>query len=392
MKTLYFDCFAGASGDMILGAAVGAGVDPIALREQLSLLNIDGFSIDFETVDKSGLSATLARVHTVHEHKHRHLADIEKIISDSSLAAGVKERAIRVFTRLAEAEAHVHNEPIERVHFHEVGALDAIVDVVGAAICFELLSIDRFVCSPLHVGSGTVEMAHGTFPVPPPAVAELLKGVPYYSTDIKGELVTPTGAAIITTVCSDYGPMPLMKAEQTGYGAGRREYEKFPNALRVIVGDTATIGSSDEQLLMIETNIDDASPQIIGHVMDRAFASGARDCYFTPVQMKKNRPGVLLSILCDRELKESVMEMLFKETTTLGVRSYEVARRALERRIVTVQTAYGPIDVKVGHLNGQVVNAMPEFEQCREAASKAGVALREVEDAARLAWRMSDML
>ncbi len=392
MRTLYFDCFAGASGDMILGAAVGAGVDANALREQLSLLNIEGFSLDFETVDKSGLSATLARVHTVHEHKHRHLSDIEKIISNSHLAPGVKQRAIAVFTRLAEAEAHVHNEPVERVHFHEVGALDAIVDVVGAAICFELLNIERFVCSPLHVGSGTVDMSHGRFPVPPPAVAELLKGVPYYSTDIKGELVTPTGAAIITTVCSEYGPMPLMKAEQTGYGAGAREYEKFPNALRMIVGETATTRNLEEQLLMIETNIDDASPQIIGHVMDRAFALGARDCYFTPVQMKKNRPGVLLSVLCDRDLKESIMEMLFNETTTLGVRSYEVARRALERRMVTVQTAYGPIDVKVGNLNGRVVNAMPEFDQCREAASRAGVALKEVEEAARLALRMSDML
>ena len=392
MRTLYFDCFAGASGDMILGAAVGAGVDANALREQLSLLNIEGFSLDFETVDKSGLSATLARVHTVHEHKHRHLSDIEKIISNSQLAPGVKQRAIAVFTRLAEAEAHVHNEPVERVHFHEVGALDAIVDVVGAAICFELLNIERFVCSPLHVGSGTVDMSHGRFPVPPPAVAELLKGVPYYSTDIKGELVTPTGAAIITTVCSEYGPMPLMKAEQTGYGAGAREYEKFPNALRMIVGETATTRNLEEQLLMIETNIDDASPQIIGHVMDRAFALGARDCYFTPVQMKKNRPGVLLSVLCDRDLKESIMEMLFNETTTLGVRSYEVARRALERRMVTVQTAYGPIDVKVGNLNGRVVNAMPEFDQCREAASRAGVALKEVEEAARLALRMSDML
>ena len=375
---------------MILGAAVAAGVDANALREQLSLLNIEGFALDFETVDKSGLSATFARVRTVHEHNHRHLSDIEKIIANSQLTDGVKQRAMAVFTRLAEAEAHVHNEPIERVHFHEVGALDAIVDVVGAAICFELLNIERFVCSPLHVGSGTVDMSHGRFPVPPPAVAELLKGVPYYSTDIKGELVTPTGAAIITTLCSEYGPMPLMKAEQTGYGAGAREYEKFPNALRVIVGETATTQNPEEQLLMIETNIDDASPQIIGHVMDRAFALGARDCYFTPVQMKKNRPGVLLSILCDRELKEAVMEMLFNETTTLGVRSYEVARRALERRIVTVQTAYGPIDVKVGSLKGRVVNAMPEFEQCREAASRAGVALKEVEDAARLALRMCD--
>jgi uncharacterized protein (TIGR00299 family) protein len=385
MKTLYFDCFAGASGDMILGAMVAAGVDPLALREQLSRLSLQGFSVEFVNVDRSGLSATYARVETAHEHAHRHLADIMKIIHDSRLSEGVKQRATKIFTRLAEAEARVHNEPVEHVHFHEVGALDAIVDVVGASICFELLSVDRFVSSPLHVGGGTVEMAHGRFPVPPPAVAELLKGVPFYSTDIKGELLTPTGAAIITTMCDEYGPIPQMTVEQTGYGAGTREYDKFPNVLRVFLGETGPSAVGDETLLMIETNIDDVSPQIIGHVMDRAFELGALDCYFTPVQMKKNRPGVLLSILCDILKKEAVMELLFTETTTLGVRSYEVERRALAREIVSVETRYGPIDVKVAHLNGHVVNEMPEFEQCRLAARKAGVPLKVVEEAVRLA-------
>ena len=373
---------------MILGAAVGVGVDPEALREQLSLLNVDGFSIDFETVDKSGLSATFARVHTAHEHKHRHLSDIEKIISHSKLSVSVKERALAVFTRLAEAEAHVHNEPIEQVHFHEVGALDAIVDVVGAAICFELLKIERFVCSPLHVGSGTVDMAHGRFPVPPPAVAELLKGVPYYSTDIKGELLTPTGAAIITTVCSDYGPMPLMKAEQTGYGAGAREYEKFPNALRIIIGETETPRGSEEQLLMIETNIDDMSPQLFGYVLDRAFELGALDCYVTPVQMKKNRPANLLSILCRPADREKFLKLLFAETTTIGARSYEVMRRALRRETISVDTKFGPIDVKVAYSSNGTINASPEFEQCRIAAKEAGVPLREVQEAARAAYSL----
>ncbi len=210
MKILYFDCFAGASGDMILGAMVAAGVDPLVLREQLSRLGVHGFSIEFETVDRSGLSATYARVQTATEHNHRHLAGILKIIHDSDLSEAVKQRAAKIFTRLAEAEARVHNQPIEHVHFHEVGALDAIVDVVGASICFELLNIDRFVSSALHVGSGTVEMSHGRFPVPPPAVTELLKGVPFYSTEIIGELLTPTGAAIITTVCDEYGAIPKM--------------------------------------------------------------------------------------------------------------------------------------------------------------------------------------
>jgi uncharacterized protein (TIGR00299 family) protein len=291
---------------------------------------------------------------------------------------------VQIFTRLAEAEARVHNEPVDHVHFHEVGALDAIVDVVGAAICFDALKIERFVSSSLHVGSGMVKMAHGQFPIPPPAVTELLKGVPFYATEIKGELLTPTGAAIITTVCSEYGPIPEMKTDATGYGAGTREYPDFPNVLRVLLGETEA-GATDERLWMLETNLDDASPQIIGHCMDRVLELGALDCFFTPVQMKKNRPGVLLSVLCGREEKEAVMKLLFTETTTLGVRSYEVARRALQRSVVRVETQYGPIDVKVAHLDGRVVNEMPEFEQCRLAATKANVPLKIVEEAARLA-------
>ena len=385
MKTIYFDCFAGASGDMILGAMVAAGVDAQVLREQLSLLNVEGFKLDFETTDRSGLSATYARVETIQEHKHRHLADIRKIIENSGVSDAVKDLSLRIFQRLAEAEARVHNEPIEKVHFHEVGALDAIVDVVGAAICFDLLKIDRFVCSPLHVGSGMVQMEHGRFPIPPPAVAELLRGVPFYSGDIKGELLTPTGAAIITTVCSEYGPIPRITTDRTGYGAGTREYDNFPNVLRVLIGETENDDAASERLWMIETNLDDASPQIIGHVMDRVFDLGALDCYFTPAQMKKNRPGVLLSVLCGAEEKEAVLNLLFTETTTLGVRSYEVERRALRRNVVTIETQYGPIDVKVAHLNGRVVNEMPEFEQCRTAAIRAGVPLKMVEEAARVA-------
>lgn len=385
MKTLYFDCFAGASGDMILGALVAAGVDPQLLREQLSLLHVDGFNLNFETVDRSGLSATYARVETAHEHKHRHLSDIKKIIDSSGVSDAAKNLAIQIFMRLAEAEARVHNEPVDHVHFHEVGALDAIVDIVGAAICFDLLRIDRFVCSPLHVGSGMIQMAHGRFPVPPPAVAELIKGVPFYSSDIQGELLTPTGAAIITTVCKEFGPIPQMTTEVTGYGAGTRQYKDFPNVLRVLLGETGADSATDERLWVIETNIDDMSPQLLGHVMDRAFEQGALDCYFTPVQMKKNRPGVLLSILSAGDKKETLMNLLFTETTTLGVRSYEVARRALRRSMVRVETPYGPIDVKVAHLNGRVVNEMPEFEQVRAAAVAASVPVKIVEDAVRAA-------
>ncbi|MDQ5836695.1 MAG: nickel pincer cofactor biosynthesis protein LarC, partial [Acidobacteriota bacterium] len=304
--------------------------------------------------------------------------------------------AVRVFTRLAEAEARVHNISVERVHFHEVGALDAIVDVVGACIGFELLGVERFLASPLHVGSGTVEMAHGRFPVPPPAVADLLRGAKVYSTDIVGELVTPTGAAIVVTLCEGFGPVPPMRLLSTGYGAGAREYEKFPNVLRVLVGESegeGTVedeGGRDEELIIVETNVDDVSPQVLGHVLGLALARGALDCYLTPVQMKKNRPGVLVTVLCRAEEREAMLDLLLAETPTLGARSYGVRRRALEREAVTVETEFGRIAVKVGRLRGRLVSATPEYEECREAALKAGATLREVQEAARAAFSRSE--
>ncbi len=382
MKTLYFDCFAGASGDMILGALVSAGVDARLLIEQLSRLNVEGFDVSFETVDRSGISATRAHVQARDERQHRHLSDILKLIEASSLTESVKKRAAKIFIRLGEAEARVHNVALEQIHFHEVGALDAIVDVVGACIGFELLGVEKFMASPLHVGSGTVEMAHGRFPVPPPAVVELLRDAPIYATDIKGELMTPTGAAIISSVCEDFGPLPALRVARTGYGAGAREYENFPNVLRVFIGESAAANET-EKALVVETNIDDCSPQLIGHVMERALAAGALDCYFTPVQMKKNRPGVLVTILCRPPDRETMFELLFSETTTIGVRCYEVERRTLDRVFVSVQTSFGAVSIKVARLNGRVVNATPEFEECRAAALRAGVPLREVEVEAR---------
>jgi pyridinium-3,5-bisthiocarboxylic acid mononucleotide nickel chelatase len=391
MRTLYFDCFAGASGDMILGALVGAGLEERHLLEQLSLLGPSGYEIEFSKVDRSGISATRVKVKVPEEHSHRHLSDILRIIRDSGLSDGVKERATRIFSRLAEAEARVHNMPVERIHFHEVGALDAIIDITGACIGFEALGIERFTSSALHVGSGMVEMAHGRFPVPPPAVAELLKDAPVYSSDISGELVTPTGAAIISTVVREYGALPRMKIERVAYGAGGRDYPRFPNALRLIIGEAAEVGQAhttgpeapDEKLLMLETNIDDMAGQKFGYLMERAFELGALDCFFTHAQMKKNRPGVLVSILCRPAERERLCELLFTETTTLGVREYEVKRRALEREVKSVLTRYGAIDVKVAHLNGRIINEMPEYEQCLAAARRTGVALSVVEDEVR---------
>jgi uncharacterized protein (TIGR00299 family) protein len=387
MRTLYFDCFAGASGDMILGALVSAGVNQRALTEQLELLSVRGWKIDFDMVERSGISATYARVQTAHEHAHRHLSAILKIIYDSQLSQPVKDRAARIFSRLAEAEARVHNQPVEKIHFHEVGALDAIIDVCGAAIGFELLGIDHFTCSPLRVGSGMIEMAHGCFPIPPPAVAELLRGKPIYAGKIEGEFVTPTGAAIIGEVCDRFGPIPQMRIKSTGYGAGTRDHQGFPNVLRVFIGEAREQNATaDDDLLMIETNIDDMSPQLFGHVMDRAFELDALDCYLTPVQMKKNRPGILVSILCRPADREKFLQLLFAETTTLGARSYLVSRRALARETVQVETQFGSIDVKVAHISNGAASAMPEFEQCRAAARKAGVALRDVQEAARAAY------
>jgi hypothetical protein len=385
MRTLYFDCFAGASGDMILGALVNAGLESRLLVDQLQLLGLPGWNIDFEQVDRSGISSTYARVQTAHEHAHRHLSDIQKIIYQSELKQTVKDRTAQIFSRLAEAEARVHNQPVEKIHFHEVGAIDAILDVCGAAIGFDLLGIENFISSPLRVGFGTVEMAHGRFPIPPPAVAELLKGKPVYAGDLEGEFVTPTGAAIVTSVCERFENVPAMKIESTGYGAGTRNPKGFPNALRVFVGETESV-AADEILLMIETNIDDMSPQLFGYVMERAFEMGALDCYLTQTQMKKNRPGTQLSLLCRPGDRERFLGLLFAETTTLGARSYEVQRRALARETVRVQTQFGTIDVKVARSHNSHINVMPEFEQCRAAATAAKVPLRDVQEAAREAY------
>jgi uncharacterized protein (TIGR00299 family) protein len=311
------------------------------------------------------------------------LKDIINIIEGSTLSEGVKSRSRSIFQRLADAEAKVHGIDIGKVHFHEVGALDAIVDVVGACIGFELLGIDHFACSKIHVGSGFVDMAHGKFPVPPPAVTELLNGLPIYSTEITGELITPTGAAIISTVCSSYGAIPEIVVEAAGYGAGTRVYEKFPNAIRLVIGrsDAGSLPVS-EQVILLETNIDDASPQVLGFVMDRAFDLGALDCWFTPIQMKKNRPATMLSVLCDGERAAALTEMIYAETTTLGVRVTETKRDCLEREMVRAKTPYGEIDVKVARYRGRVINAMPEYDQVKRIALKSGAAFRTVRDSA----------
>ena len=387
MRTLYFDCFAGASGDMILGALIDAGLDLAELQAELRQLKTPNIDISTERVDRSGITSIKLGVNVPDEKKHRHLKDIEKVIDDSDLSENVKNRSKAIFARLADAEAKVHGIDVATVHFHEVGALDAIVDIVGACIGFEKLGIEDFVCSRINVGSGFVDMDHGRFPVPPPAVAELLRQAPVFAGEFDGEMTTPTGAAIISTVCSKYSRLPEMKAEQIGYGAGSRTFEKFPNVLRVLIGDAETADNRREveNLVLLETNIDDSTPQTIGYVMERALDVGANDCWITPIQMKKNRPGFKISILCTAEIKEKMLQLLYAETTTLGVRVTAVEREALQREIISVDTHFGSIDVKIARSDGRVVNAMPEYENVRAAAIEHSVPFATVREAARTA-------
>lgn len=376
---------------MILGALIALGVNENELVEEIKKLEIPEFEIEFSAKDKSGISAIHADVKVPHEHAHRHLHHIEKIISDSLLSESVKKRAIEIFSNLAEAEAKIHGIEVKKVHFHEVGAMDAIIDVVGACIGFEMLGVEKFVCSKIHVGSGFAKMAHGKFPIPPPAVAELLKNAPIYSTEIEGELITPTGAAIIATVCSEFGRIPEMIVEKTAYGAGTREYEGFPNALRLILGEIQSPKSkvrsplhehrtpNHSLLTLIETNLDDVSAEILGFLMEKAFEIGALDCWFTPIQMKKNRPATMVSILCEKAEREKFVSLLVKETPTLGVRIREVERLCLSRENSNVETRFGEIPVKIARFGDEIVNIKPEFETLKEIARRENLPLREVE-------------
>jgi uncharacterized protein (TIGR00299 family) protein len=383
MKTLYFDCFSGASGNMILGALFGLGVTKDQITAELRKLSIPDFEIRLQNVDRSGIASLHAEVIVPSEHTHRHLTDILGIIQKAELSERVKNWSAGIFTSLAEAEAKVHGIAVEKVHFHEVGGLDAIIDVVGSCIGFELLGVERFICSRINVGSGFIEMEHGKFPVPPPAVAELLRDVPIYSTEVAGELITPTGAAIISTLCDSYGAIPQLTVEYVSYGAGTRTYERFPNVLRLMLGTIDEVKAGDnDSLVLLETNLDDLSPQVLGYVMERAFELKALDCWFTPIQMKKNRPATMISILCRPPDKATLSELLYSETTTLGIRVRNVERECISREVVKVSTAFGNIDVKIARYDGRVVNAMPEYDQVRAAAMSAKAPFRIVSDAA----------
>jgi uncharacterized protein (TIGR00299 family) protein len=385
-RIVYVDCASGASGDMVLGAVVDLGLPIDRLREELAKLPFGGWRLEARRVSRSGLAATKVDV-VVEDAKpaHRHLRHILELLDGSSLEASVKERTAGLFRRLAEAEAAVHGTDPEKVHFHEVGAIDSIVDIVGGVFALGWLGASRFVSSPLNVGSGTVTMSHGTFPVPPPATAKLVAGVPVYG-EGEGELLTPTGALLVTAHATEYGSLPPMRIEATGHGAGGRETKGRPNVLRLIVGEEAALPAGD-RVLVLETEVDDTAPQLLGPLLERLIAAGALDAFFTPVQMKKGRPGVLVTVIAEPGRREAIEELLFRETTTLGVRRQEWDRTVLERETAAVETAYGPIRVKIGRRAGVVYNAWPEFDDCQRAAGEEGVPVKEVLAAALAAWR-----
>lgn len=384
-RSVYFDASAGASGDMVLGALLDLGLPLDFLRAELAKLPLGGFRLEPRKVSRSGLQATkLDVVIEAEAHAHRGLREVLALLDASGLEPAVRERAGRLFRRLAEAEAHVHGVAVEAVHFHEVGALDSIVDVVGSVIGLEWLRAESFVCSPLNLGGGSVTMQHGTFSVPAPATARLVQGVPVFG-DGDFERLTPTGALLLTSYASGYGPLPPLRIEATGYGAGSREAAGRANVLRIVVGEADA--APGERVLVLECEVDDMSPQLFGPLIERLLGAGAKDAYLTPVHMKKGRPGILISVLASGERRQAIEELLFAETTTLGVRSQEWQRTALERETLSVETPYGPVGIKLGRRAGRVVNAQPEFDDCQRLALERGVPVKEVWAAALAAWR-----
>jgi pyridinium-3,5-bisthiocarboxylic acid mononucleotide nickel chelatase len=442
MRIAYLECFSGMSGDMFLGALIDAGVPPRLLEETVAALGL-GARLEISRVVRSGISATKVDVwvdgekdlpregywakqnvasqnehdhHHDHQHPHGHrhasevsssragapaphehshgrgLSEIREIIGKAAISDAAKKTAMAIFEALGAAEAKIHDTAIENVHFHEVGAVDAMVDIVCAAVGAEALGVDEIVCSPLNVGGGTVQCAHGSFPVPAPATVELLKNAPVYSSGVQAELVTPTGAAIVKILAKRFAPFPEMKIEESGYGAGTREFAGHPNVVRLTLGETASTlaaTTASETLTVLEANLDDLNPQVFGYVMDRLLEEGALDAFGTPVQMKKNRPGTLLTVLCKPEDASKLTHLIFTETTTLGVRRRAEVRQTLARRWENVSTEWGEVRMKIASMNGTVTNYAPEYEDCRRIAAQHHVPLKRVIQEATRAYTNS---
>ena len=392
MRIAYFDCFSGVSGDMTLGALLACGADETELRERLGALNVPGYELHIRRVTRQGITATDVDVHLNEaEQGHgRHLSNIAAILDSSALPPGVRQKALAIFTRLADAEAKIHGTTREQIHFHEVGAVDAIVDIVSSCLLLDMLGVERVVTSSIPCGHGTIKCQHGIMPVPAPATMELLQGFPVHSVDIKGELVTPTGAALLTTLSdpTTAGKIPAMRVLTSGFGAGKKQFKPdMPNLLRVILGETeeAAIGEdkTPQTVAVLETNLDDQNPEGFDLLMERAFAAGALDVFFTPIQMKKNRPATLLTVLCPPDKADALAALLFRETGTFGIRAREQRRYTLDRSWRTVTTEFGDIRLKAGTWLGEEVTVAPEYEDCKRAALAHDVPLRRVYEAAQ---------
>jgi pyridinium-3,5-bisthiocarboxylic acid mononucleotide nickel chelatase len=388
MRIAYFDCASGIAGDMVLGALVDAGADLAAIQAGVASLGLPEVKISTAEVRRKGFRGVKIEIEHPPEQKHRHLHHIVEMIEAGKLTARSKDLAKRIFTRLGEAEAKVHGVEIRKVHFHEVGAIDSIADIVGSAIGLDLLGIERVEASAVPTGHGFITIAHGRCSVPAPATAELLKGVPLAPCDVEAELTTPTGAAILAALAERFGPPPAMTVQKIGYGAGTKEFEEQANLLRVLIGDANEVADETagavqtETLCLLETNLDDMSGELIGHCTSVLLEAGALDVFTTAIQMKKNRPGVLLSALCETDKAAQMESIIFRETTTLGVRRMMVSRRKLSRQAHQVSTPWGPIDGVLATLPDGQVRFSPEYESCRAAAAKNNVALREVYEAA----------
>jgi len=386
---LYLDCFSGASGDMVLGALLDLGLPLDALRSALGSLALEYGDVGAEKVMRAGVTATKFRLEDKRPpagdgHRHYHLKGIVNAIRRSALKPESQDRAIQLFERLAEAEASIHDTPIEEVHLHEVGALDSIIDIVGAVFAFDYLGIVDIVSSPLNVGGGTVRCAHGDFPVPAPATARLLKGVPIYGNG-NVEMVTPTGALLITGYARSFGPLPLMSVDAIGYGAGDRDPAGTPNVLRILKGVRAE--GAGHSVVKIECEIDDMNPQLFGPLMDSLLGAGALDVFYTPVMMKKSRPGTLITIVAPPDNRAALTDILFRESTTIGIRHEEMARTCLDRSMEAVQTPYGEVRFKIARRDGVELNAAPEFDDCARLAQASGVSIKAVQAAAIAARR-----
>jgi len=386
MKTLYFDCFSGAAGDMIVGALIDAGADFEKIRDGLMSLGVEGYDVAIEKVKKKGVMATKFNVNIAeHGHPHRHLKHIVAIIEKGNLPEKVRAASLQTFQKIAEAEATVHGSTVEKVHFHEVGAVDSIVDIVGAHLALEQLKPDRIESSPLHVGSGTVKCAHGVMPVPAPATALLLKGLPTYGGEVDGELVTPTGAALIAQLAQKFGPQPAMAVESVGAGSGTRDLPDRPNVLRVMLGQALGGAGATETVTVIEANIDDMNPELFPPLVKGLLDAGARDAFLTPILGKKGRPAYLVTAMADDAVVAKVADSLFRASSTLGLRMRREDRICLQREWKSVQTPWGAVKIKIGMRDGVAANVAPEFDDCTRVADEKKVAVRDVYDAARAA-------